>query len=130
MNSTCILRLDSEWDPRRFVQRRTLTCKNLWYLGAGSPHCYEIFSKFQLLDVIFREDTLWNVIQSVTRNGRSIILTAILALILVYMFSIIGFLFLKDDFLIETDPSPKLLAGESRSNFRSCVIVYTFFQLR
>ena len=54
--------------------------------------------------MIFREETLLNVIRSVTRNGRSIILTAILALILVYMFSLVAFLFLKDDFLVETDP--------------------------
>ena len=58
----------------------------------------------QLLDVVFREETLRNVFKSVTRNLRSIILTAVLALILVYLFSIIGFLFLKDDFLVETEP--------------------------
>ena len=46
-----------------------------------------------------------NVIRSVTRNGRSIVLTAILALILVYFFSIVGFLFFKDDFLMETESS-------------------------
>lgn len=63
----------------------------------------------QLLDVIFREETLLNVIRSVTRNGRSIILTAMLALILVYMFSLVAFLFLKDDFLVETDP-PQAIA--------------------
>lgn len=38
-----------------------------------------------------------------TRNGRSIILTALLALILVYLFSIIGYLFFRDDFLLEVD---------------------------
>lgn len=58
---------------------------------------------FQLLDVVYREETLLNVIRSVTRNGRSIILTAVLALILVYMFSIIGYMFFKDDFLVDID---------------------------
>lgn len=58
---------------------------------------------FQLFDVVYREETLLNVIKSVTRNGRSIILTAVLALILVYMFSIIGFMFFKDDFLVPVD---------------------------
>lgn len=43
------------------------------------------------------------MIRSVTRNGRSIILTAILALILVYLFSIIGYLFFRDDFLLEVE---------------------------
>ncbi|XP_046681904.1 inositol 1,4,5-trisphosphate receptor isoform X6 [Homalodisca vitripennis] len=56
-----------------------------------------------LLDVVYREETLLNVIRSVTRNGRSIILTAVLALILVYMFSIIGYMFFKDDFLVDVD---------------------------
>jgi inositol 1,4,5-triphosphate receptor type 1 len=58
---------------------------------------------FQLFDVVYREETLLNVIKSVTRNGRSIILTAVLALILVYMFSIIGYMFFKDDFLVSVD---------------------------
>lgn len=55
---------------------------------------------FKLFDVVYREETLLNVIRSVTRNGRSIILTAVLALILVYMFSIIGYMFFKDDFIV------------------------------
>jgi inositol 1,4,5-triphosphate receptor type 1 len=59
----------------------------------------------QLLNVVYQEETLRNVIRSVTRNGRSIILTAILALILVYLFSIIGYIFFRDDFLMEVDSS-------------------------
>lgn len=58
---------------------------------------------FQLFDLIYREETLLNVIKSVTRNGRSILLTAVLAIILVYLFSIVGFLFLRDDFIMEVD---------------------------
>ena len=50
-----------------------------------------------------------NVIRSVTRNGRSIILTAVLALILVYMFSIIGFIFFKDDFIVSIDGESKYI---------------------
>jgi len=57
----------------------------------------------QLFDVVYREETLVNVIRSVTRNGRSIVLTAVLALILVYLFSIIGYMFFKDDFLVSVD---------------------------
>lgn len=57
----------------------------------------------QLFDVVYREETLLNVIRSVTRNGRSIIFTAVLALILVYMFSIIGYIFFQDDFLVPVD---------------------------
>uniref|UniRef100_A0A8C0EPU0 Inositol 1,4,5-trisphosphate receptor n=1 Tax=Bubo bubo TaxID=30461 RepID=A0A8C0EPU0_BUBBB len=86
---------------------------------------HELFYSILLFDLIYREETLFNVIKSVTRNGRSILLTALLALILVYLFSIVGFLFLKDDFILEVDRLPdtggaagKLLAG--RSTTRTC----------
>ncbi|XP_010781434.1 inositol 1,4,5-trisphosphate receptor type 3-like, partial [Notothenia coriiceps] len=65
---------------------------------------HELFYSILLFDLIYREETLFNVIKSVTRNGRSILLTALLALILVYLFSIVGFLCLKDDFIMEVDP--------------------------
>ncbi|XP_068125479.1 inositol 1,4,5-trisphosphate-gated calcium channel ITPR3 isoform X2 [Hyperolius riggenbachi] len=68
---------------------------------------HELFYSILLFDLIYREETLFNVIKSVTRNGRSILLTALLALILVYLFSIVGFLFLKDDFIMEVDHLPK-----------------------
>ncbi|XP_020651503.3 inositol 1,4,5-trisphosphate-gated calcium channel ITPR3 [Pogona vitticeps] len=71
---------------------------------------HELFYSILLFDLIYREETLFNVIKSVTRNGRSILLTALLALILVYLFSIVGFLFLKDDFIMEVDPLPNIKA--------------------
>ncbi|KAL1493193.1 hypothetical protein ABEB36_011294 [Hypothenemus hampei] len=61
---------------------------------------HPFFYSVLLFDVVYREETLLNVIRSVTRNGRSIILTAVLALILVYMFSIIGYMFFRDDFIV------------------------------
>uniref|UniRef100_A0A7G3B7G4 Ion transport domain-containing protein n=1 Tax=Lutzomyia longipalpis TaxID=7200 RepID=A0A7G3B7G4_LUTLO len=64
---------------------------------------HPFFYSILLFDVVYREETLLNVIRSVTRNGRSIILTAVLALILVYMFSIIGYIFFQDDFLVPVD---------------------------
>lgn len=57
------------------------------------------FLFFQLLDMIFRDATLLQVTQSVTRNGKSIMLTMMLALILIYLFSVMGFIFFRDDFL-------------------------------
>ncbi|PAV80527.1 hypothetical protein WR25_22907 [Diploscapter pachys] len=57
-----------------------------------------------LFDIVASEDTLRNVISSVTRNWQSIILTGLLALILVYIFSIIGFHFFQHDFVLEVDP--------------------------
>ncbi|GBP96704.1 Inositol 1,4,5-trisphosphate receptor [Eumeta japonica] len=72
---------------------------------------------FQLLDIVYREETLLNVMRSVTRNGRSILLTAILALILVYMFSIVGFMFFRDDFLLNVD---QLDDAEGNIGFDDC----------
>ncbi|KAK7884734.1 hypothetical protein WMY93_027857 [Mugilogobius chulae] len=87
---------------------------------------HELFYSILLFDLIYQEETLLNVIKSVTRNGRSILLTALLALILVYLFSIVGFLCLKDDFIMEVDPLPQIAqaAGEqsevAQEFLRSC----------
>uniref|UniRef100_A0A8D3CD10 Inositol 1,4,5-trisphosphate receptor n=1 Tax=Scophthalmus maximus TaxID=52904 RepID=A0A8D3CD10_SCOMX len=75
---------------------------------------HEFFYSFLLFDLVIREETLLNVIKSVTRNGRSIILTAVLAIFLVYFFSIIGFLFLKDDFRMEVDRLPTKTRAPSK----------------
>uniref|UniRef100_A0A3Q2NQM8 Ion transport domain-containing protein n=1 Tax=Fundulus heteroclitus TaxID=8078 RepID=A0A3Q2NQM8_FUNHE len=74
---------------------------------------HELFYSILLFDLIYREETLFNVIKSVTRNGRSILLTALLALILVYLFSILGFLFLKEDFIMEVDPLTGLSGAQA-----------------
>uniref|UniRef100_A0A452GMJ7 Inositol 1,4,5-trisphosphate receptor n=1 Tax=Gopherus agassizii TaxID=38772 RepID=A0A452GMJ7_9SAUR len=78
---------------------------------------HEFFYSLLLFDLVYREETLLNVIKSVTRNGRSIILTAVLALILVYLFSIVGYLFFKDDFILEVDklPNETLLPDHSEA---------------
>ena len=61
-----------------------------------------------MLDIVYREETLSNVIKSVTKNSRSILLTAFLAVILIYLFSILGYIFFQNDFLMEVDPLPGL----------------------
>ncbi|KAI9577167.1 hypothetical protein GQX74_009687 [Glossina fuscipes] len=68
--------------------------------GTLEKHFFKIITDFQLLRFLmwFMLIMLINVIRSVTRNGRSIVLTTVLALILVYLFSII-----KDDFLVSVD---------------------------
>lgn len=65
---------------------------------------HEFFYSLLLLDVIHREDTLWNVIQCVIRNAKSVILTALLAVIIIYLFAICGYIFLKDDFVLGVSP--------------------------
>ncbi|NP_001191618.1 inositol trisphosphate receptor [Aplysia californica] len=78
--------------------------------------CHEFFFSLLLLDVIQREETLLNVMKSVTRNGRSIILTAVLAFILIYLFSIVGFISFQDDFLMEVESQALPLLPEQQGN--------------
>uniref|UniRef100_A0A914ER69 Inositol 1,4,5-trisphosphate receptor n=1 Tax=Acrobeloides nanus TaxID=290746 RepID=A0A914ER69_9BILA len=82
---------------------------SVWYLVAYLFCCifglfvHPFFYSLLLFDIIASEETLRNVIRSVTRNWQSIILTGLLALILVYHFSILGYLFFQKDFKLEVD---------------------------
>lgn len=38
------------------------------------------------------------------RNAKSVILTAVFAVIIIYLFAICGYLFIQDDFLMEVNP--------------------------
>jgi DNA-binding response OmpR family regulator len=66
--------------------------------------------------MIFRDATLLQVTQSVTRNGKSIMLTMMLALILIYLFSLVGFIFFRDDFLTHVQASFYSSYRSRRSN--------------
>ena len=66
--------------------------------------------------MIFRDATLLQVTQSVTRNGKSIMLTMMLALILIYLFSVLGFIFFRDDFL--TNIQARLFPAYSSTRYR------------
>ena len=74
-----------------------------------------MFFSVLLFEMVKREETLLNVIQSVTKNIRSILFTALLAIILVYLFSIVGFVFFQEDFLIEAEDLPSHSASYSAS---------------
>ena len=52
---------------------------------------HPFFYSALLFDVVKREETLQNVINSVTKNIRSILLTFMFAAILVYVFAIMGY---------------------------------------
>ena len=61
------------------------------------------FYSLLLLDVVWSNDTLKNVIRCVTKNAKSVLLTALFAVILIYLFSICGYKFFRDDFLMDVD---------------------------
>ena len=75
----------------------------------------------QLFDLVYREEILQNVIKSVTKNIQSLLLTGVLAFILIYFFSIIGFLFFSHDFLLESNPYHLLEEGGSCQVEGACI---------
>ncbi|VDO26741.1 unnamed protein product [Onchocerca flexuosa] len=89
--------------------RERLQDKGIWYHLAYLLICIQgllvhpLFYALLLFDIVASEETLRNVIRSVTRNWQSIIMTGLLAVILVYLFSIIGYLYFQKDFQLEVD---------------------------
>ncbi|EPB80744.1 hypothetical protein ANCCEY_00150 [Ancylostoma ceylanicum] len=76
-----------------------------------------------LFDIVASEETLRNVISSVTKNWQSIILTGLLALILIYIFSIVGYSFFQKDFIREVDrlePEPSATVFVKDPNPETC----------
>ena len=55
-----------------------------------------VFYSFHLLDVIERFPTLKNVIRSVTENLAQLMLTAMLGVIIIYIYGVIAYLFIAD----------------------------------
>ena len=64
---------------------------------------HPFFFSLLMLFLMKDEETLLNVMKSVTKNAKSILLTFLFAIILVYIFAFVGFIFFRDDFIIEAD---------------------------
>ena len=81
----------------------------------------KFFFSFMLLDIIGRSDILKNVIQSVTKNFGQFLMTALLGVIVIYVFaSITYFSELRGtmNFLDDTDPDPSV--GDPGFTFSMC----------
>eukprot|EP01060_Flectonema_neradi_P030314 TRINITY_DN4372_c6_g1_i1.p1 TRINITY_DN4372_c6_g1~~TRINITY_DN4372_c6_g1_i1.p1 ORF type:complete len:2743 (+),score=487.11 TRINITY_DN4372_c6_g1_i1:100-8328(+) len=57
-----------------------------------------LFLTVHLFSIVSGSTVLQSVIRSITKNGKSLLLTGLLAVFIVYMFSVIGFLFFRDSF--------------------------------
>ena len=55
-----------------------------------------VFYAFHLLDVIERFPTLKNVVRSVTMNIKQLLMTAMLGVILIYVYGVFAFMFIPD----------------------------------
>jgi len=65
----------------------SLALLGIWYPGAFS---------FHLLDISMQSDLTRSVFQAVTTNGISILLTAVLGILLMYIYAVIGFFSFRD----------------------------------
>ena len=57
-----------------------------------------IFYSCHLADVINRFSQLKNVINSVTQNGKSILMTAMLGTIIIFIYSLFAYIFVTDSY--------------------------------
>jgi inositol 1,4,5-triphosphate receptor type 1 len=64
-----------------------------------------------LADLVLSNPSLLNIVRSMTRSGKSILLVALFAVGLVYLFSMIGFIVFRQDFVLEVS----LASGETVS---------------
>lgn len=92
---------------RILLDKELFTHASYLLLCISGLFVHPFFFSLLLLEVVRREETLLNVMKSVTKNIRSILFTALLAIILVYHFSIVGFIFFQEDFLIEAEDLPQ-----------------------
>jgi hypothetical protein len=63
------------------------------YLGQFVSH---LFFAFHLLDLVHRVETLRAVVRSVTYNGRQLLMTVVLVVVVVYLYSIVEFTLFRD----------------------------------
>merc|ERR1712100_372425 len=59
---------------------------------------------YHLMDIVYRSETLKNVLKAVTFNGAQLLMTALLALIVLYFYAILGFLVMRNNYFPEDFP--------------------------
>lgn len=81
------------------------------------------FAAFNLMLVIYKIDTLCTFIVAITMNGKQLLLTAFLGLIMIYLFSILGFLLFPSEFNPDADASD---GGQSSSESNCETLLHCF----
>jgi len=63
----------------------------MFFIFSGLSIRWPPLMAFHMIDISVRSEGVINVVKAVTTNGKSLILTAILLIILIYMYTIIGY---------------------------------------
>lgn len=78
---------------------------NFLYLAlsvAGNFHDF-FFFPFCLIDVAMNSKDLRTILKSITHNGKQLLLTVLMMLIVVYLYTVIAFNFFRSDYVMEED---------------------------
>ena len=105
-----LVRWFKNWDYRYFIWRCGITFTdgqflyNLLYITFS--FCGNYFSYFffaaHLLDIAFVVKSLRTILESVTHNGRQLVLTVVLLAIVVYIYTVFSFIFFRN-FYVQSD---------------------------
>jgi len=91
--------------PLYYLQDTTLSFYTILFVAAilgltSSPFFFSI----HLLDILTKSKDLMAVTLAVTTNGRSILLTAVLGWIIIYIYTVVAFSIFADDMILDNYP--------------------------
>lgn len=88
------VRLASYWQSLIFMLQEGRFVFMLFYLAVSCLGVYsEIVYCLHILDIVNRSETLKNVVRSITHNLNQLLLTSLLGVVLIYIYSLFGFFF-------------------------------------
>jgi len=91
------IRMACYWRNMTFIMTEGKFIFMCFYMVVSGLGVYtEITYCLHLLDVINRSDVLRNVVKAVTHNLKQLLATALLGVIMIYIYSILGFFFVDD----------------------------------
>ena len=90
-------------------------------------HYSYFFFAFHLLDIAFSNKALNTILQSVTHNGRQLVLSVMLMCIVVYVYAVIAFNFFREAYIADGDEDEP---DKRCHDMKSCFIFHVYEGIR
>ena len=93
---------DPEENPAKATIQICITTPTFYYYGImmifalAGFFIEPLFLSVHLISIARASDVLHNVIRAVTQNGKALILTCILGMVVIYLFSVVAYIFFQD----------------------------------
>lgn len=97
-------------------------------MAALSVFVSPYFAAFNLMLLIYKISTLRTFITAITMNGKQLLLTSFLGLIILYLFSIVGFLVFSSEFNPDAEDDTPITAADNNCQTLLRCFVYIFSQ--